>query len=251
MRVPPFRWWWTALVLVPSISLYTIVLGTASLLGGLVDGRGVWAHWCAQLWARLILATSGVRVRVRGVPLPATGASCVFVANHASIYDIPILFTALPRQLRIMAKGSLGYVPFIGWHLARSGHVLVNRRNPGAGTYKRMQRMARSGASLIVFPEGSRTPDGAVHAFKGGIFLLAIENGLPIVPVSVSGSRVVMPKDRFMVCGATVEVTVHEAIPTRGLSRDDARALARRARDIVAGAVPGGDAGAAHADRQS
>jgi 1-acyl-sn-glycerol-3-phosphate acyltransferase len=235
------------LVLVPAISAYTIVLGTASLVGGLVDGRGVWAHRCAQWWARLILWTSGVRIRLAGQPLPASGESCIFVANHSSIYDVPILFTALPRQLRIMAKAALGYVPFIGWHLHRSGHVLVNRTNPGAGIFKRMQRMARSGASLIVFPEGSRTMDGAVHRFKGGIFLLAIENGLPVVPVSIAGSRVVMPKGRFMVCPAEVAVTVHEAIPTRGLSRDDARALAERVRAIVGSAVP---AGVAHADRE-
>jgi 1-acyl-sn-glycerol-3-phosphate acyltransferase len=103
-----------------------------------------------------------------------------------------------------------------------------------------MQRMTRFGASLVVFPEGSRTPDGQVKRFKGGIFLVAIENELPIVPVSVAGSRVVMPKGRFMVCPATVQVTVHEAIPTRGLTREDARALAERVRTVVASAVPGG-----------
>jgi 1-acyl-sn-glycerol-3-phosphate acyltransferase len=168
----------------------------------------------------------------------------VFVANHSSIYDTPILFTGLPRQLRLMAKAPLKYVPFIGWHLLRSGHVLVDRRNPGAGIFKRMQRMARLGASLMVFPEGSRTTDGRVQRFKPGIFLLAIEHQLPIVPVSVAGSRVVMPKGRFMVCGATVTLTVHEPISTSGLQRQDARELAERVRLIVAGAVPGGVANA-------
>jgi 1-acyl-sn-glycerol-3-phosphate acyltransferase len=248
VNVPPFRWWWTVLVLVPSIAIYTIVLGTASLVGGLFDGSGRWAHKCAQWWARLILITSGVKIDRGGSELPGDRESCVFVANHSSIYDVPILFTALPRQLRIMAKAALGYVPFIGWHLHRSGHVLVNRTNPGPGIFKRMQRMARSGASLIVFPEASRTIDGTVKRFKGGIFLLAIENGLPIVPVSVSGSRIVMPKGRFMVCPATVRVTVHDAIPTKGLSREDARALAERVRGIVASGVPGGTG---HADTAS
>lgn len=240
MIVPPFRWWWTAFVLVPAIGVYTIVLGTLSLLSGLVDGRGVLAHRCAQLWGRLIVRTSGVTIDLGGAPLPPANESCIFVSNHSSIYDVPILFTALPRQLRIMAKATLGYVPFIGWHLSRSGHLLVDRKNPGAGIFKRMQRMARSGASLVVFPEGSRTPDGQVKRFKGGVFLLAIENGLPIVPVSVSGSRIVMPKGRFMVCPATVRVTVHDAIPTRGLTREDARALAERVRAIVASGVPDG-----------
>jgi 1-acyl-sn-glycerol-3-phosphate acyltransferase len=164
---PPFRWWWTALVLVPTISIYTIVLGTLSLVGGLLDGSGVWAHKCAQWWGRLIVLTSGVRIDRRG-ELPVLGTSCVFVANHSSFYDVPIVFTGLPRQLRVMAKAALKYVPFIGWHLMRSGHVLVNRRNPGAGIFKRMTKMAKSGASLIVFPEGSRTVDGRVQRFSQG-----------------------------------------------------------------------------------
>jgi len=244
VSVPPFRWWWTVLVLVPAIAFYTIVMGTASLIGGLFDSRGRWAHGCAQIWARLILVTSGVRIDRRGHPLPPPDESCIFVANHSSFYDVPILFTALPRQLRLMAKAALGYVPFIGWHLIRSGHLLVNRQNPGAAIFKRMQRMARSGASLMVFPEASRTIDGTVKRFKGGIFLLAIEHGLPIVPVSVAGSRIVMPKRRFMVQPATVVVTVHEAIATRGLSRDEARSLAQRVQAIVASAVPGGSSSA-------
>lgn len=238
MTLPPFHWWRTVFFLIPAIAIYTIVLGILSLLVGLIDGSGRLPHKCAQWWGRAILFTSGVRIRLGGLPLPADGASCVFVANHSSIYDTPILLTALAVQLRLMAKATLGYVPFIGWHLSRSGHVLVNRKNPGAGIFKRMQRMARSGASLFVFPEASRTTDGRLKKFKAGIFLLAIENKLPVVPVSISGSRVVMPKGRLMVCPATVDVTVHAAIPTVDLTRADARALATKVQEIVASAVP-------------
>ena len=237
MSVPPPHWWKTVFVLIPAIAVYTAVLGTMSLIGGLVDRRGRFPHRCAQWWARLILGTSGVRIDRAGHPLPADHESCIFVANHSSIFDVPVLFTAIPRQLRIMAKATLGYVPFIGWHLHRSGHLLVNRTNPGAGIFKKMQRMARSGASLIVFPEASRTSDGRLKKFKGGIFLLAIEHGLPIVPVSVDGTRVVMPKGRLRVEPATVRVTVHEPIVTAGLAREDARALADRTRAVVASGV--------------
>jgi 1-acyl-sn-glycerol-3-phosphate acyltransferase len=234
VSVPPFHWWTTVFVLIPAIAVYTAVLGTASLVGGLFDRRGHFAHRCAQWWARLILATSGVRIERGGHALPGEHESCIFVANHSSIYDVPVLFTAVPRQLRIMAKAALGRVPFIGWHLRLSGHLLVNRTNPGAGIFKKMQRMARSGASLIVFPEASRTSDGQLKKFKGGIFLLAIEHGLPIVPVSVDGTRTVMPKGRLRVEPATVRVTVHAPIQTTGLSREDARGLADRTREIVA-----------------
>jgi len=237
VRFPPFHWWRTVFFLIPAITVYTIVLGIVSLVAGLFDGSGRLPHKCAQWWGRAILFTSGVRLRPTGQPLPPDDKSCVFVANHSSIYDTPIVLAGIPRQLRIMAKAALGYVPFIGWHLSRSGHVLVNRRNPGAGIFKRMQRMARSGASLIIFPEGSRTTDGQVQAFKAGIFLLAIEHKLPVVPITISGSRIVMPKGRLMVCPATVEIMVHDAIPTAGLQRQDARKLARQVQDIIASGV--------------
>ena len=243
MTVPPFHWWRTVFFLIPAVATYTILLGIVSLVVGLFDASGRLAHKCAQWWAHAIMVTSGVKVRRAGQPLPPDHESCVFVANHSSFYDTPIVFTGLPRQLRIMAKATLGYVPFIGWHLARSGHVLVNRKNPGAGIFKRMQRMARSGASLIVFPEASRTSDGHLKKFKAGIFLLAIENKLPVVPVTIVGSRIVMPKGRLAVHPATVILKVHDAIPTASLTRDDARALATRVQAIVASGLSaeGGD----------
>lgn len=236
MTLPPFHWWRTVFYLIPAVTLYTITCGIVSLASTLVDRRGHFAHHCARLWGWLIVRTTGVRIERSG-PLPPSDRSCIFVANHASHYDTPILFTALPRQLRTMAKATLGRVPFIGWHLRLAGHLLVDRASPGAAIFKRMQRMTQQGASLYVFPEGSRTADGRVGRFKGGIFLLAIETGLPIVPVSVINSRVVMPKGRLMVCPATVRVVVHEPVLTTGMTREDARKLADRTREIVASAL--------------
>ena len=97
------------------------------------------------------------------------------------------------------------------------------------------------GACLMVFPEGSRSSDGQLKKFKPGMFLLAIENKLPVVPVSIRGSRIVMPKGRLAVSPATVHVYIHEPIDTRSMTRDDARALAERARDIIAAQVHGAD----------
>jgi 1-acyl-sn-glycerol-3-phosphate acyltransferase len=231
VTLPPFHWWRTVFFLIPVIGVYTIALGIVSLIASLI-GNPFFAHRCAQWWGRLIVATSGVRIERSGA-LPPTHDGCIVVANHASIYDIPILFTAIPRQLRLMAKAALGWVPFIGWHLKLSGHLLVDRKKPGAAIFKKMQRMAHSGASLLVFPEGGRSRDGQLMKFKGGVFLLAIETGLPIVPVTIVGNRQVMPKGRLMVCPGQVRVVVHPAVPTSGLGRDDARALADRVRATV------------------
>lgn len=242
MKLPPFHWWRTVFFLIPTIAIYTIGLGIVSLGTRPFDPDGHFAHRCARWWARAILWTTGVRVELGGVPLPPVNESCIFVSNHASFYDIPTIFATLPQQLRLMAKDALGRVPFIGWHLRWTGHLLVDRKNPGVSIFKRMQRLTTQGASLLVFAEGSRTRDGRVGKFKGGVFLLAIETGWPIVPLSVVNSRAVMPADRLMTCPADVKLIVHDRIPTKGLTREDARALAARVQALVASGVPEGSA---------
>jgi len=250
VRLPPFHWWRTVFYLIPAIGLYTIVLGTLSIAASLVERRGRFAHGCARLWSRLILRTTGVGVRAAGVDRLDPGSSYVLASNHQSIYDIPIVFDSIPLQLRIVAKASLGRFPFLGWHLSRTGHLLVRRENPGASVFKRMAGLVSDGASLIVFPEGTRSRDGRIARFKGGPFLIAIEAGLPLVPVTVAHSRHVMLKGRLMTCPGTVDLIVHEPIPTAGLTRDDARALAERVRSVVAaGLAVAGDTAEGEAAR--
>ena len=233
IRIPPYDWWRTVFFLIPVIGVYTIVLGTISIFSSLFDRSGDLGHRCARAWSWLVLKATGVELHVCGVDRLDTNRSYVFAANHQSIYDIPILFTSLPLQLRIVAKASLGRFPFLGWHLRWTGHLLVDRKNPGAGILKRMARLIHGARSLIVFPEGTRSVDGSVGRFKGGIFLLAIDAQLPVVPVSISGSRHVMQKGRLMVCPGEVTLTVHEPVLTTGVTRAQAREFAERIREAV------------------
>lgn len=247
MRLPPFHWWRTVFFLIPAISVYTIVLGTLSVAASLVERRGRFAHGCARLWSWLILRTTGVRVNVRGFDRLVPDRSYVLASNHQSIYDIPIIFDTLPLQLRIVAKASLGHFPFLGWHLRRAGHLLVQRDHPGAGVFRRMAGLVGDGVSLVVFPEGTRSRDGRVGRFKGGPFLIAIDARLPVVPVSLARSRQVMLKGRLMVQPGVVDLVVHDPIPTADLTRDRARELAERVRSIVVDGVA--EAGDPQADR--
>jgi 1-acyl-sn-glycerol-3-phosphate acyltransferase len=229
-----WHWWRTVFYLIPAVSLYTIVLGTVSVLSTLFDPGGDFGHTCARAWSWLILKTTGVHVTVTGLDRLDPSRSYVFAANHQSLYDIPILFASLPFQVRIIAKASLGRIPFLGWHLQRTGHLLVDRSKPGAGVLKKMARLVRARHSLIVFPEGTRSTDGAVARFKGGSFLIALEAGLPIVPISIQGSRHVMFRGQLMVCPGNVAVTVHAPIETAGVPRGAVRDFAARVRDVVA-----------------
>jgi 1-acyl-sn-glycerol-3-phosphate acyltransferase len=230
----PWHWWRTVFYLIPAVTVYTIVLGTASLVSTLFDRRGNFGHRCARAWSWLILRTTGVHVSVEGLERLDPARSYVFAANHQSIYDIPILFASLPFQLRIISKDSLGRIPFMGWHLRRTGHVLVDRARPGAGVVKKMARLVKAGHSLIVFPEGTRSIDGSVARFKGGPFMIALQAALPVVPISVIGSRHVMFRGELTVRPGRIRVIVHEPIETANVPREAAREFAASVRDVVA-----------------
>jgi 1-acyl-sn-glycerol-3-phosphate acyltransferase len=231
--IPPYHWWRTVFFLIPVISVYTIVLGSASIVSTLFDRTGDFGHRCARAWGQLILKTTGVRVRTHGLEHLDPAQSYVLASNHQSIYDIPIIFAALPLQLRIVAKASLGSFPFLGWHLQRTGHLLVDRKNPGPGIVAKMARLVGEHHSLIVFPEGTRSVDGRVGRFKKGSFLVAINAQLPVVPVSLAGSRHVMRKGRLMVCPGTVDLRVHPPVPTTDVTRQQIHEFADRIRATV------------------
>jgi 1-acyl-sn-glycerol-3-phosphate acyltransferase len=213
------------------------VLGAASIVSSAFDRRGYFAHRCARAWSWLILRTTGVRVTVRGLERVTPGATYVFVSNHQSIYDIPVLFASLPHQLRIIAKASLARFPVLGWHLRRGGHLFVDRRQPDrSGILARWRALVSEGLSLIIFAEGTRSWDGRVARFKAGSFLLAIEAGLPVVPLAVVNTRAVMPKGRLRTEPADVTLIVHDPIRPAALERPtirDAKALADRVHAIV------------------
>jgi 1-acyl-sn-glycerol-3-phosphate acyltransferase len=243
--VPPFHWWRTVFFLIPAIGIYTVVLGVLSIGSSVLGGSGRFAHGCARVWSWLILATTGVRVSAQGLERVPREGSFLFVSNHQSFYDIPIIFWHVPFDLRIIAKASLGRFPFIGGHLRRTGHVLVDRSSAAQSTFRQVQRLLERKQSLLVFPEGTRSADGRVGRFRGGIFLLAIEAGLAVVPVAVRGSRHVMRKGRLMTCPGQVSLEVFEPVPTAGLGREAAKGLAERVQRLVADAVAGDEDAAA------
>lgn len=232
-----FHWFRTVFWLIPTIAVYTIVLGFLSVTSSFVDRRGYFAHRCARAWSWLILATTGVEVSVVGLERVTPGKTYVFVANHQSIYDIPCLFWNIPFQLRIIAKESLGRFPVLGPHLKRTGHMLVDRRRPDrAGIFGWASRLTSNGLSLIVFPEGTRSRDGYMGKFKGGSIMLAMQAGLPIVPISVVGSRHVMKKGELTTRPGHVTLIVHDPIETvanEQPSVEQVRQLADRIRDII------------------
>lgn len=217
------------------VYIYTAVCGTLSLLGSLFDAQGRWQHAMARTWSRLILWTGFVRVHSAGLEHIDPKAAQVFCVNHQSLLDIPVLFACLPVPFRFVAKRSLFGVPFMGWHLTRSGHIPVDRDRPRQAlkSFNQAARRIREGTCVVLFPEGHRSRDGQTLPFKAGSFYLAILSGVPIVPITLNGTRSAMTPGTVHLRPGRVEMIVHEPVPTKGLTLKEADRLMEKVRDQI------------------
>jgi 1-acyl-sn-glycerol-3-phosphate acyltransferase len=217
----------------PLAILVTVVLSALGCLVGLVSVSG-WRS-LSLLWGRLLLALFRVRVQGEGFE-HVPRAPAVYAANHSSSLDILVLLGTLPVDVKIIYKKSLSFVPLLGWSIAVGGHIPIDRSNPfrARRSLDRAAERIRGGASVLVFPEGTRSRDGSVGHFKRGSFSLAIEAGAPVVPVSIVGVKPLVPRGLLSLRPGTVRLRVHPAIPVDGLSTDAAQGLAEEVRSVVA-----------------
>ncbi len=223
----------------PLIWVYTLVLGSTSLLCSLFDRSGRIQHNLARAWSWLIMKTILSPVTITGnAAAVAAGESTkprVFAVTHASALDIPILYVYLPFQFRIIFKSELLSYPFIGWHLQRSGQICINQQNPTSsiGAIKSALRSLRSGMPLVIFPEGGRTPDGNILPFLPGAFFLAIKSQAEIVPIALVDTFDLLPMNTYHIRCQPLEMRVGEVIPTAGLTMADTDALTARVKASI------------------
>lgn len=220
----------------PLIWLYTIVLGTVSLLSSLFDREGEIQHGMARLWSRMILGTIGVPVTVEGLEKIDTGKAHVYVVNHLSALDIPVLYVYLPFQFRILAKLELFRYPFMGWHLRRSGQIPVVLENPKASIRSLHQAIAavKKNMPLVVFPEGGRSPDGQLQPFMGGAFYAAIKAQADVVPMALVGTYEVLKMNTWHIMPRPVRLLIGDPIPTVALKSHDLERVIGQAREAIA-----------------
>lgn len=215
----------------------TIVFGTLGMVFGLVPPRGTVTWWCARAWSRILLAAAGLRVDVEhAVPLDRATAY-VFMANHQSMFDIPVLISTLPGQTRFLAKSSLFRIPIFGWALWAGGFVPVERgdRSRARVTMAAASDRLRRGNSLLIFPEETRSRDGRLLPFKSGGFLLAAQAGVAVVPVGISGTLDVQPKGSAIIRPTRVTVRYGEPVMVPVITTPrERRAVVAGTRDTVA-----------------
>ena len=215
-----------------AIPLYTLFFGLLAIVLMLLIPNGNPMIWCARPWAALILLTSGVRVRVTGRAQRDPAVPVIYITNHQSHFDTLALIRALPGQYRMIAKKELFSIPVFGWALSLAGFIKLDRadRSQARASLDVAAARVRAGRSVVVFAEGTRSPDGRLLPFKKGGFILAIESGAPIVPIAISGSRAVLGKENLDIKRGTIDVAIMDPIPTLGLTYDDRNALIERTR---------------------
>lgn len=219
----------------PAFFAATAFFGSLSLLASLFEKSGRVQHGIAQTWARVSLWISAAPVTVVGAENLRKHKVAVYACNHLSYMDTPVIFSSLPFQFRIVARHDLWKLPFIGWHLRRSGQVAVNVKNPRASisSLSSAVRTLKSGMPLFIFPEGGRSESGRLQPFLNGPAFMAIRAQVPIVPMAIIGTHELLPIHTGQFYPVPVTLAVGEPIETEGYSMREIDQLTKRLSDEI------------------
>jgi 1-acyl-sn-glycerol-3-phosphate acyltransferase len=233
--LPRLYRWRTNIFQAPLFFLYTAACGSFSLFVSLFEKSGRIQHRIAKVWARGCIKISGSRLRVHDPENLRKHPVAVYAANHTSYMDTPVIFSTLPFQFRILAKKELWTMPFIGWHLNRSGQIPVDTvsANSTVSSLGAAVRALRAGMPLFVFPEGARTPDGTTQPFLAGAAFLAIRAQVPLVPIALVGVYDLLPIHTRHFYPGEITLRVGEPIETTGMNLRQVEALNNRLRETI------------------
>ena len=222
-------------VFIPVMAALTAAFGCVSLIASLWDRSGRQQHAVARAWARAMLRVSLSPVRLIGAERLPEREAAVYAANHLSYMDTPVLFAKLPFQFRILAKSGLWKVPFIGWHLHRSGQVPVDQSSARSSIVSLNGGVAalKAGLPLVIFPEGGRSDDGQTRSFLSGASFMAIRAQVPLVPVTLVGTYELLPIHTYHLRPRPLMVILGEPIATAGLTTKDADRLTQQVHDTI------------------
>jgi len=214
----------------------TFILSLVGIAVSWIPPRGSWMVAIMRIWSNGLLAASMVRVEATYDPGLEPGRSYIFLANHQSLYDIPVLLATCPGLLRMMAKRGLFQIPILGWGLWAGGFIPVDRadRSTARQTFAAAAERLRAGTSIALFPEGTRAPTDALLPFQRGGFLLALKSGLPIVPVGIRGTRAIRSRGGLRIHPGTAVVSYGAPIQAAGYGLRRKRELIDEVRRQVA-----------------
>lgn len=192
-----------------TILVLTVIFGLLSLILFPFNGQII------RLWAKTILKVSGIRLVISGIEKLGHKRSVICIVNHESALDIPVVLAALPQTFHFMAKKELFRIPVVGWVLYFGGHIRIDRQNPQKAIEtinRKTGKIVRKGHSILVSPEGTRSPDGKIGKFKKGGFRLAEKLDVPIVPVTLLGTRYCVARKALKILPGVVEVIIDSPV---------------------------------------
>lgn len=203
---------YNGLVVIPFFGASTIFWGVAAVLSSRFSQR--LGFHCGTAWAWSTCRINFTRVRVHRRERADPGQSYVIMSNHQSHWDTLAFYGHWGRQFRWVIKNELRKVPGLGWGCDAVGHIFIDRSNRERAieSLREASKKLEPGVSIMIFPEGKRSPDGRLQEFKKGGFVMAEEMGLPILPVSISGSHRVLPKNTLRLLPGSIDITVHDPI---------------------------------------
>ena len=226
---------WSWIYVIPLIILSTACHGVVSFVISWFDRTPARQLKVARAWARSLVRIAGVKVTVEGLDRIRPGGNYVFVSNHVSYMDIPVVLGNIPEDFLFLAKAELFKIPFLGTHLKTAGHVLVPLEDPRSAikTLQRTAALLHDGRSTLVFPEGGRSESGVLQEFKDGAAFLAIRAQIPVVPMAMIGLRDILKMHTLTFHRGPVTLRIGEPISTDGMTTHQRAELTARMREKI------------------
>jgi 1-acyl-sn-glycerol-3-phosphate acyltransferase len=214
----------------------TVFFGMIIILVSFLYKDGRFIHSLLRGWAKSILWISRIKVTVKGdIPNIDSAKSYIYMCNHQSNFDIPVLLAYLPAEAKWLAKAELFKIPIFGYAMHRSGYISIDRSNRKSAfeSLNRAAHIIKEGVSVLIFPEGTRSKDGNIKPFKKGGFVLAVDSGVPVVPIIIHGTRAIMPKKQMIIKPGHVTLEIREPIETSSYTRKNKDRLLERVREVI------------------
>lgn len=227
----PYKW----LIFAPYLAVSTLFFGSLTVVLAVVTNPRITSFICGTIWARLNGYLTPIRVKVTGRENIDQTQSYVIVANHQSQYDIFVLYGWLGIDFKWVMKQELRKVPGIGIGCEKVGHIFIDRSNheKALASLRAAKEKIVNGTSVIFFPEGTRSRDGSLGVFKKGAFKMAVDLRLPILPITIVGTRDILPTDTVDLFPGCARMIIHKPIDTGGYKDDNLDELVDRARGII------------------
>ena len=234
MKVPLKHWPRLILVAI-AVTLMSLLLISFFVICAFFTKHPAPNYHLSRIWSRVVAWACGVTWSLHNADKAVKGQSYIICPNHQSHTDILALLLGLPTPYRWVIKKELINIPVFGMGLARTGAIVLDRTNKAKAfrILKEEAHKASGGWSVLIYPEGTRSADGHIQKFKRGAFIMAVNTGVPILPVTVNGAAKILRKGTLVIRPGHITITLCDPIPTEGLTEDDIPQLMEKTRSAI------------------